>query len=572
MPKKVRRPRPPRQSKRPLLNLNSWLRPAVRRHRWALVVLLGTFGLYFITLFPQMLVIQNDSLWAGHVHIWGDWSLHIGMANIFAFKAPQDWFAYHPYFSGGKFTYGFLTNMISGLLMRAGVSLPNAFVLPSIFYALVLLLGMYAVFYLVLNSKKASLTAITLFFCSSGLGFLRFIPDAILTSSWQPLKDYSRLENYSWLAGNWVNGMLVPQRAFLLGMALAVWVIALVVFVNKNWEQLESQWRKRLLLLAGVLVGILPITHMHSFIVLVIAMGVVCAVQWRRWRELAFFVVPAGVVSSVLYKVFISGGIENPEFMKIRIGWAIPQAHTLSEALASWLTMWWEIWGIMLPVALVGAWLIRKYRPLIKYFLWSFSIVFLLGNIIQFQPILWDNSKLFMWAYFGFSALATVVVQRLWRRRAGWRGAAVVLFLLLTLTGVMELLRLQQVGRNAVMMATNEEIQLGQQIREKTAARDVFLTQASHNTIPMMWGVRPIVLGYPGWALNFGFLHQQREADIPIMYKGGAEAEELLKKYQVRYVLIGPGELYDLEANEEYFAKKYLVVIATENYRVYEVR
>jgi hypothetical protein len=45
-----------------------------------------------IYIFSGMLSYRADGLWAGHVHIWGDWSVHIAMANIFAYKDPSEWF------------------------------------------------------------------------------------------------------------------------------------------------------------------------------------------------------------------------------------------------------------------------------------------------------------------------------------------------------------------------------------------------------------------------------------------------------------------------------------------------
>jgi uncharacterized membrane protein len=89
----------------------------------------------------------------------------------------------------------------------------------------------------------------------------------------------------------------------------------------------------------------------------------------------------------------------------------------------------------------------------------------------------------------------------------------------------------------------------------------------------MEWGVRPILLGYPGWAFNFGFLYRQRELDIYTMYAGGSETESLLKKYGVSYVVIGPSERYNrnMKVNEAYFTK-YPLILHYNNMKVYDVR
>jgi uncharacterized membrane protein len=88
----------------------------------------------------------------------------------------------------------------------------------------------------------------------------------------------------------------------------------------------------------------------------------------------------------------------------------------------------------------------------------------------------------------------------------------------------------------------------------------------------MMWGVRPILLGDLGWVRNYGFLSEEREKDVTVMFQGGTDAETLLEQYKVSYVVIGPSELHDLQANESYYAQKYKMAFQNQHYRVYDVR
>jgi hypothetical protein len=556
----------------------------VHHHRKPLIFLLLTFGSYFIYLFAQMLQVRPDGLWAGHVHVWGDWSLHIAMVNIFAYKPPAEWFAYHPYYAGGKLTYGFLTNLISAILMRLGWSLPVAMLIPSMLFGIALTIGLYAVFYQLLRSQKAAVASVVVFFCSSGLGFIRFLGDWLnnptLESLLFPLKDYTRLEmDYQWLAGNWFTGMLIPQRAYLLGMAITVWVMAAVLWVflrvTKHPKTALSRTQKTALVIAGVGAGILPITHMHSFIVLVITCMVFGLLTIKHWQKWLWFAVPAGLLSTVLYWQFVKGGIENPEFMQIMIGWTAPKGNNPVQHLVNWVIMWWRIWGVTIPLALMGVVVARKKLPLVAQgFLFAGFAVFALANIILFQPIQWDNSKLFMWAYFFFSPLAVLYLQDIWRGVAqSSKVLAILLFILLTGSGYMEMVRFARFDKNSLPMASIGDIQFGEQIRQNTDSQAVFLTSPEHNHPVMEWGVRPILLGYPGWAFNFGFLYRQRELDIYTMYAGGSETESLLKKYGVSYVVIGPSERYNrnMKVNEAYFTK-YPLILHYNNMKVYDVR
>jgi hypothetical protein len=558
-------------------------------HPKSLLILLATWGVYFLILFLRTLEWKPEGLYANHTNVWSDWSLHIGMANIFAYKAPQDWFAYHPMYADGKFTYGFLTNFISGLLMKAGFSLYCAFIVPSLIYTVFLLLGMYVLFYLLLKSQKQALLAISLFFLSSGLGSIKFIRDIFNHGSLgqllfpDPGLDYSRQVQYQWYTGNFIVGMLLPQRGFLLGMAMAVWVLVGIVDVLR--DENGSDRKHRLILLgSSVLAGLLPIAHMHSFIVIAIVTGLLCIISYQRWLDLLlYYVIPTSLLSLTLYLIFIAGGIENPNFMQWTPGW------TAKGGLLAWIVMWIKIWGLMLPIAVFGFILLRKQPAVIQAFFLGFFGVFAFANLITLQPLAWDNSKLFLWAYFGFCGLAAVALAWGWKygdrdqslvenkrinvRQLISRLVVILVTILLTFTGFLELIRLQRIEpSNHPLMTSQEDINLGVAIREKTDPLARFLTAPIHNHPVMMWGARPILLGYPLWVLNYGFLAGQTQADLKTMFIGGAAAEPLLRKHRISYVAIGPAERCDWQANEAYYAKHYPVAFQNQNYRIYDVR
>lgn len=555
--------------------LKSWGRSIVKtcsNHRWSLLFLFATWGLYFLLLFLRTLAFKPEGLYANHVNVWSDWSLHIGMTNIFAYKSPGDWFAYHPMYAEGKFTYGFLTNLISGLLMRMGCSLYVAFILPSLVYVVLLLLGMYALFYLIFKSQKQSLIAISIFFLSSGPGLIKFVRDSLNGYSLKdllapdPALDYSRLIPYQWFTGNFIVGMLLPQRSFLLGMALAVWVLVGILAVVLT-EGMSSRKRIIILLSSSTLAGLLPIAHMHSFIVIFIVTGVVCISAYRYWFDLFFYyVIPTGCLSLTLYVIFISGGIENPDFMSWMPGW------TATGGLVGWLVMWLKIWGVMLPLALLGFVALRKHSTSIQAFFLGFLMVFALANLVMLQPTPWDNSKLFLWVYFALSGLATAALAWLWKYGGRYFGRVdvVVLLILLTGTGFLELVRLQRSSHP--MMTSRDDINLGIEIRTETDPLARFLTAPVHNHWVMMWGARPVLLGDRGWVRNYGFLSTQTEADLKTMFLGGDAAKPLLQTHQISYVVIGPSELQDWQANEAFYAAHYPLAFQNKNYRVYDVR
>lgn len=464
-------------------------------------------------------------------------------------------------YAGGQFTYGFLTDFLSGMLMRLGFSLQAAFIIPSLILTFLLLLGMYVLLSSLLRSKGLALLAISLFFLSSGLGFLSFFNDFAQNPSLEsllfPAQEYSRVDEQQWYAGNVVVGMLVPQRAFLLGMVLAVW--AFIGFFRA---------RRTSLFAAGIGAGLLPIAHMHTFLVVVAITGLLSLVSFRKWKLLLYYVVPATLLSSLLYFLFIHGGIENQdEFFTWYPGW------TIKDGFVVWTKTWLQFWGPMIPLAVFGWFILRKKTShLVQVFFLSFFLLFAGANLILIQPIPWDNAKIFLWAYFGFSGLSAVALAWLWRKRLVGKMLSILLIFILTFTGVLELIRLQRIDQNQILETNADNIQLGLQIREQTDPLSVFLVETTHNHFVMMWGARPILMGYTAWVWNFGFDYKQREKDIKTMFQGNQGTEELLAKYNIHYVVIGPGELNVFAANEQYFSSRFPVAFENQQYRIYDVK
>jgi hypothetical protein len=520
---------------------------------------------------------RADGLYFGHVNVWSDWALHIGFVRIFGTKNPADWLAYHPFYAGGKFTYPFFSHLISGLLLRAGWSLQWSLIGPSLVVALALIIGLYTLFWLLWRSRRVAVLAVSLFFLSSGPGFSRWLLSWISHPQWRtlwsPVTEFTRLDQWQWYSGNVIVGMLLPQRAFLFGLTMAIWAWIILLWQGhvrpgvQHWPLGTSGKQRWWLVGAGILAGLLPITHMHSFMALIILSGLTCLLSWRHWRTWLWYVVPAGLVSTVLFGIFIRGGIQVPDFMRWLPGW------TNQDGLVGWLIMWWELWGMVWPITLVG-WLLlwQSQQRWLSVLIGGFVLLFLISNLILLQPIPWDNSKFFLWTYLGFSGVMAYVISLLSRQRwSGWLLAG-GFFILLSATGTLELLRLSHMKVNAFRDWSNEEMALGKQVAQSTPPLAIFLTTTSHNHWVMAWANRSIVMGFTPWATNFGFPTTQREADMKVMFAGGPTAEKLLKQYNVSYVVIGAGERFDFKANDKYYDQHYPVAFATDDTKVYKIQ
>lgn len=537
-----------------------------RPYAWPLGAVLAVWWTYFIGVFARIIRLTPDGILLGHTNVWSDWALHIGLARIFATKAPGDWFAYHPIFAGGKLTYPFLTNLISGLLMRMGISLELAFIVPSILFALVLLVGLYAVLTVVTKSRWLPVLVISIFFLNSGIGGWQWLQDIATNPSrdlltYPPL-EYSRYHELEWYSGNGIVGMFVPQRAYLLGMAMAVWVW-FAIFSAARKESGVKRWP---LVVAGLTAGLLPIAHMHSFITTVIVSAVLCVTFLPRWRMWLWYVVPAGVLSSLLFVLFLRGGIDNNHFFSFFPLWG-------AKSLLDWTLQWWGFWGVLLPLALVAWILLRKqFDAVERVWFGAFTFLFALAQIFLFQPVKWDNSKLFLYASLGFATLAAYGLKSLWQRSLHYKLVTVLLVIGLAGTGVLELIRLQNVPKNSYISVDREGLDMAEAMQELSGPTDIFLTATIHNHPIAVWGARSIVLGYPAWAWNFGFDYQKREQDVLELYRSEGNIRDLLAAYNVDFVVFGPAEYQITDVNEDFYRLTYPVIYESKTYRVYDVR
>ena len=120
-------------------------------------------------------------------------------------------------------------------------------------------------------------------------------------------------------------------------------------------------------------------------------------------------------------------------------------------------------------------------------------------------------------------------------------------------------------------MFSNEDTKIAKFVNQNIPPNAIFLTSDSHNhPIPTLTG-RQILMGYRGWLWTYGIDYSRREQDIKTMFLGNSKSEDLFKKYNVNYVIIGPSEIHDWHANTQFFEDNYLKIFQSENYKIYKI-
>ncbi len=482
-----------------------------------------------------MLVQRSDGLYAGHPYVWADWGLHTALIQSFVQKPPTLWFNSHPLYAGYPLNYPFMVNLLSAGFMKAGLSLIQATLMPSFVFSILLLIFLYGFNLFISKQKKIATLAMLLFLCSGGLGAwmtwrkeksLEFLSDSTILMTQDPEQKIEFT--------NIIMGMLVPQRAFLIGMPvglLVLWVASHILYNRK----LDKKW----LLLAGLLAGLLPITHTHTFITVVLICAWWFLFSWKRVKEWLWFGIPAGVLSSILYLIFIRSTVSPSTFFSWHPGWSV------QTGVGDWITFWMRNWGTFIPLSFVGVWILwsqKKFLATIVALSWW--MLFLVANLIQFQPQTWDNSKLLAWSYLGLSFPAAITIQYIYRQNIAKVGKilAILLLFLSCISGAIDVIHLLDFERKTFRMLSSDEIELGQWVQKNTPAHSTFFTPEVVNNPIAAIGGRSVYMGYSGWMFNYGFNYGRRQQEITSFYENGIFPTTVASNFPEFYLYIPASE------------------------------
>ena len=489
--------------------------------------------------------------------------MHFTYASVFAYRPIVAWFIGHPLFVGRQqFSYPFVADAISGLFIRFGLDPVFIFVVQS-FVLTLILLGILFLFYgHILRSSGQAFLALTLFLTSGGLGWWYFLLDwmknPILETLKFPPQEYTHIgsEVIEWI--NVVTAQIVPQRAFLLGLPVMLVILLLLLrWSERGWS--VERWK---IVLLGISSSFILIIHTHSFLALVL-ISTLWMMMDRKRAPWFLFALGAAFPSVVLYFLFYGQSV-GQGFFSFHPGWL---AHQQSKNV-NWFWFWIWNWGIFLPFALIASWKTRLYR---HYLVASGIMLFAISNLVLFQPYDWDNSKILTWSYVFLCIPVARGLASLWSRSALLRSGAILLFFMMTASGFLDLWRILQTDKLSSRMWSEEEIALASEFRRISHPTDLVLTSDQHNHWVSTLTGRPVMLGYKGWMWTYGIDYTEVDADMQTMFAGTEKSSELLRQYDMKYVVIGPSERRDYQANEEFFDERYPVVLQSPAYRVYDV-
>ena len=483
------------------------------RQTLPVLVVLFVFGLLFGELpSSHMLYPKPDGLYSAG-STWGDLAWHLSIISnasqrgVTALRAD-------PIFPGEKLSYPFLPDLLTAILFRSGLGLRTSLIFPALLGLLGAVAGIYILGRKVTGTAFGAVATLLLFFLNGSIAGYYYL--------WQDLhnshlgvhlffanlpKDYAHLPEHNLVFSNFINDYLLPQRASIFG--LFVGVLA-VLWLWHYWQHSSRQ----ALLVAGLLTSCLPLLHFHSFAALMMAAMLLFLIQLicsSREREVVgswcWFAVP--IVAIALPEMLWIIPHHSQSFLRIQLGWM-----TGNDPI--WL-FWTKNLGFHLFVFLAAFFVARRE---LKTFYLAFAGVFLISNVLVFQPYDYDNLKIMVWWFLVSCLLAAYLLERL--RRLHFRlgtGVALVLLTGLTATGIFSVYREVHLSWR---LFSADDMALAEFVKSHTSSAALFLTSDKHNNPISCLAGRRIVMGYRGWLWTHGVDYRPRERDVLAMFSGGA--------------------------------------------------
>jgi hypothetical protein len=555
-----------------------WLvSPRVPGHPWPLLAIFAVCAAWTVHFLHQAYVYRPDGLYAGYINIWGDWAAHLSFAGAFAYAhnfPPQ-----YPIDPGNHLGYPFMVDFFAAQFVPLGSTLPTSLVLSSGLLGLAFPAVLYLAAARFAGSRVAASIAVFVFLLSGGLGFYFLLGDLQhfgLGALVHLPREYTlnRDLNYQWL--NPVLAYLVPQRSTLFGFSLALIVLLLL------WLAIKEGRGWGAFLFAGVVAGLMPSFHVHAYGT-VVALPVFWALFTRRRQWWAYFVPALALGVPVLLWMWppvnnsYCGGGASLYGYCLEAGWLAYldwQQHGAVSIPFDILWFWIKNISVFLPL-LVAAYLARR-RLLTDYWKWfaPMWLWFLVPNVIVLQPWDWDNTKFFIfWALLG-SILVGALLAEMIKRSPALAVTAAALCVLLGLSGALDLARASDFSVSGYQFTDTKGLQVADWVRQHTPPDAIFAVADEHNNpIPTLAG-RRVMSGYPGWLWTYGLGdYQQKGLDEVAILQGDQGTPDLVDKYHVTYVLIGPQELAPpRNASVDYWNRNGDLVFDNGEYRVYQVK
>lgn len=532
--------------------------------------------------------------WTSNGNAWGDAPLHVTYVNQFAHGNTVDLVS--PSYMRIPLTYPIISDFYSAILMRFGGDWTFVMLAPSVAMMLSLMYLIFSFGLRVLKTVRGAwLQFLMLFFSGSVQGGWR-LSKVLL---YQGLEGYHKFigvsigfaanDNYL----NFFHSHPIPQRSYMFGMPL--FIVAGTILLESYYKLTAqngiaipylnapktTKWPGRKLLrtlwtrdsiIAGIIIGMMPLVHVHSFLVLV-AVSVLAVILLCVRREM----VPrqwlgAGIIGAVLAAPQIAWQFMNSfdgHFTKWISGWTLN--HFAYDPKINFVNFWLGALGFLLIVMVFGALWLKDYKASKPIWLLYLAgiIIFAVCNVYVFQPSIWDNMKFFNYGFWFVMIVASFILTTWWQKRA-LRVPIILIVISMMLTGFYTLVL--SGPKLTYQLLSKDEVAFGNNLMQELPANSFLLVGDRHNNPATMLSDRNVLMTFAGWYNLYDARWETVWRDRGIMLSGGNNASELIARYGLTHAVFSDADVYEGQVNRRFFESNYRLLDYQKGWWVFDLR
>lgn len=569
---------------------------------FALVFLIGAFVFFHIFLISQTFVIDNVGNIRSTITGYGDIPLHLTQVTKFAFEKSINFG--EPIFYGERLRYPFLINLISGLLLKTTGNFSFSIHFPSFSLAALSILIIFFIYKNFLKNGFLSYLSVLLFFLGSGLGgfdyiknafdnklniseFINYIIQDHITTVVRLDAKYP-LQNIDF--GSPISLVFLHQRTFLLGL------FGFAVYLGSIMLIKHHQKSKSLFIIAACFFGLLPLMHTHSFIAAgITTLSFIIVAIFKKNFGYAKRIITIGVIGGLIALPQLIHLLEpkalgeTTNFFAFRLGWMIPptigsvvypQGEIPTILSSSFIQFLWINFGIILPAFIFSILIILLNKTITRFnnmLIFSFTLsglaLFIIVQLIRFQPWDFDNNKILV--YFQFFAIPLILftIKNIYlKRKILGTFIAITLVTLSLFSGILDMIpRIAAPNKSLPIIFDKDSKIMASYIRQNIPEKDLILTGTGHRNLVASLTGRPVIVGYPGWLWSRGINYGERESEVKNFYLNPLKSNTLVKKYPIKHILLSNQEIYDFGAKKYLFDQNFKKTYTIGEFTLYKI-
>jgi len=266
----------------------------------------------------------------------------------------------------------------------------------------------------------------------------------------------------------------------------------------------------------------------------------------------------------------VSGDSDGGSFIKFSPLWRHDPWFVGGHLFDDWnfFVLWWNALTFLVPLSVIGVYYLDVKQ---RKFYFCVSLIFVMANVIMFQPWDKDNTKLFAIWVFLAAGVATNCLSKWGNKNFLLKALVCMVFIPMILSGTIMCVREANLWW---LYGGTEEYKVANLVKARTPHDSIFITSDSHiNPITNLAG-RTTVFGFAGWVHSHGYPNMwARQQELKNFLAHPGDHIKFLRDYNISYIC------WDMELSQEYVVNQdfldknpnVLVLYQSYKYKVYDV-